>query len=199
MVAMTKVLKVTLLIISCNTAAARATGEYNQIQTEGDFCSEMGMTMVMYMRGFRLSTRKRDKILPCLNYYFRTWVLRDRDHFNGAMIYTFLLALLTAALSALRAVVVRHVSSHRTRKIFLVLIYTVQSLLGYLIMLVAMMYSVELLLALVAGVALGNRIFVRGDPPQPRSSRRRPQQSNDQLREPLLPHGSAQGTVQEQL
>mmetsp|Transcript_4352 Transcript_4352/g.7283 ORF Transcript_4352/g.7283 Transcript_4352/m.7283 type:complete len:394 (-) Transcript_4352:29-1210(-) len=152
--------------------------------TEEPFCKDMGMAMVMYMRGFHMSTRSSKKLLPCLNFLFGTWVLRDRDHFNGAMVYSFLLALLTQSLSAVRAVVVRHVTTKRTRKILLVIIYTVQQFLGYMIMLVAMMYSVELLFAVVGGVALGNRIFVKGDLPDFRRRRRRA--NNAELRQPLL-------------
>ena len=146
------------------------------------FCMDMGMPMVMYMRGFHMST-SRKKMLPCLSYYFRTWVLRDSGHFTGALGYSFLLALLTQGLSAVRAVVVKHIVAKRTRKILLVILYTVQQFMGYLIMLIAMMYSVELLFAVVVGVALGNRIFVKADPPAVRRRRPRP---TDELREPLL-------------
>jgi hypothetical protein len=158
--------------------------------TEQQFCKNMGMPMVMYMRGFHMSTRSASTSLPCLSYYFRSWVLDDRGHFNGAMVYSFLLALLTQCLSAVRAVVVRHVTTKGTRKILLITIYTVQQFMGYLIMLIAMMYSVELLFAVVVGVALGNRIFVKGDPPDFR--RRRQQRvattapSINELQVPLL-------------
>lgn len=143
--------------------------ERKQMDPSPDFCMNMGMKMVMYMRGFHLSTsQQRDSPLPCLVYYYNTWLLKERGQFTGAMVYSFLLALLTQGLSALRAVVVRHIRARNTRRLFLAIIYPLQQVLGYLIMLSCMMYSIELLFAVVVGVALGNRLFVKGDQPAPR-------------------------------
>jgi Ctr copper transporter family len=125
-----------------------------------EFCNNINMAMVMYMKGFYISSMN-SQFLPCLNYYFRSWVLKDGGHFTGAMFYSFLLALLTQGLSATRAVVARHVASKRRRRFLVIFIYTLQQLLGYLIMLVAMMYSLELLLSVVLGLSLGNLVFVR--------------------------------------
>ena len=126
-------------------------------------CKDMGMQMVMYMRGFHWSTAKRQDLLPCLHFYVGSWGLVDRASFQGAMVFTFLLALLTQGLSAVRAGVVKHVTSKQRKKAFLLLIYVLQSLMGYLIMLIAMMYSWELLLSVVLGVMMGNRLFIKSD------------------------------------
>jgi Ctr copper transporter family len=126
-------------------------------------CKDMGMKMVMYMRGFHWSTAKQQDLLPCLHFYVGSWGLVDLASFQGAMVFTFLLALLTQGLSAVRAVVVKHVTSKQPKKAFLLLIYVLQSLMGYLIMLIAMMYSWELLLSVVLGVMMGNRLFIKSD------------------------------------
>ena len=128
--------------------------------TGSDFCLVDYGNMTMYMDGFFLSMRQSN--LPCLCYYFRSWVLSDRGSFQGAMIYSFLMALLTQGLSAVRAEVMKHMKGQkRVQKSLMVLIYIVQQTLGYLIMLTAMMYSIELLFSVVLGVAAGHRLFVR--------------------------------------
>jgi Ctr copper transporter family len=130
---------------------------------------EPGMgRMVMYMRGFHWSSSRRATnssaaSLPCLNYYFSTWGLTDKGAFQGAMVFSFLLALLTQGVSAIRAVVMKHVIRRRKRKVMLLFLYVLQSFMGYMIMLIAMTYSWELLLSVVFGVMMGNRLFVKGD------------------------------------
>uniref|UniRef100_A0A7S1GP46 Copper transport protein n=1 Tax=Cyclophora tenuis TaxID=216820 RepID=A0A7S1GP46_CYCTE len=145
---------------------------------DNEFCMKMKMNMTMYMKGFFLSTN--DKTLPCLSYYFRSWVLLDRGKFKGAMLYAFLMALLTQALSAVRAVVIQHVRQKKLRKLLLCTVYVLQQFLGYLIMLTAMMYSIEMLFAVVLGVAFGHRLFVRE---KETNSKRQPQ---SELEQPLL-------------
>ena len=146
---------------------------------QDEFCMNMGMSMTMYMKGFFLSTRERT--LPCLSYYYRSWILTDEGKFKGAMFYAFLMALLTQGLSAVRAVVARHVRRpKRVRKLLLVVVYVFQQLLGYLIMLTAMMYSIEMLLAVVLGLCCGHQLFVRAPMRKPK-----PQQRSE-LEEPLL-------------
>jgi Ctr copper transporter family len=150
----------------------------------GDLCRDSGMRMVMYMRGFRWSTR--NSVLPCLNYYFSSWGLTDRGAFQGAMIFSFLLALLTQGLSAVRAVVMRHVIRRGKRKFLLLLIYVLQSFMGYMIMLIAMTYSWELLLSVVFGVMMGNRLFVKGDGYELKQRRMRRGGDVATMQEPLL-------------
>jgi len=135
------------------------------MDAKDEFCKDTGMMrMVMYMRGFHWSTiTKQGNVRPCLNYYFGRWGLVDVSSFKGAMVYSFLLALLTQGLVAVQAVVVSHVTRGRKKKLLLLLIYVVQSFMGYLLMLIAMSFSLELLLSIVLGVMVGNRLFVTGD------------------------------------
>ncbi len=122
------------------------------------FCQ--GMPMVMFMGGFQRSLTKEPQ--SCLNYFFPSWKLLNAGQLKGAMVYSFLLAFLTEGLFAIRAVVLQHVQG-KGRKTLLILLYVLQQAMGYVIMLVAMMYSVELFLSVVLGLAIGHRIFVRGD------------------------------------
>jgi len=94
------------------------------------------------------------------------------------MIYSFLLGLVTQGLAVTRAVVFSHVSKGKVRKYLMVVIYVLQVYMGYMIMLVAMMYSVELLLSAVAGLAFGYFLFHKGESPVARS--------RSGVREPLV-------------
>ena len=131
-----------------------------------EFCMDMeGMRMVMFVKGFRRSLSS-NQMLPCLSYYVRSWVLNDEGKFKGAMVYSFLLGLVTQGLAVIRAVVFVHVRKGKLRKYLMVAIYVLQVYMGYMIMLVAMMYSVELLLSAVVGLSFGYFIFHKGGAPQ---------------------------------
>ncbi|CAB9499527.1 expressed unknown protein [Seminavis robusta] len=140
------------------------------------FCH--GMYMTVFMDGFRWSLGMSSRggsdhhghdnstksLPPCLAYYVRSWQLNMPGKFRGACVYSFLLALLTEALSASRIALIdylRHPGMLQQRKIILTLVYALQSWMGTLIMLVAMMYSIELFFSVVAGLVVGNYMFVR--------------------------------------
>lgn len=140
--------------------------------TTTPFCQ--GVPMVMFMDGFRRSLitnsdRSNRSMLsdnnsapPCLNYLVGSWQLDNRDKFCGAMVYSFLLALLLEGLSAARLNFMRTWPKDKQwilRAGTLTTIYAAQALLGYLIMFVAMMYSVELLISVACGLAVGNGLF----------------------------------------
>ncbi|KAL7564679.1 hypothetical protein ACA910_021235 [Epithemia clementina (nom. ined.)] len=167
---------------------------------------------------------------PCLVYLFPTWMLDNRGSFQGAMVFSFLLALLMEILSAIRGTVVaalrrqrQHVarlaqpSSRRRHNdyqngertgwwaaatattIVTTLIYGVQALLGYVLMFLAMTFSLEILGSIVLGLMVGNLLFFRYhdfQPPQRRQPRNQPQQQQRQEQQhlaeqqPLLPLSS---------
>ena len=154
-------------------------------------CKDMGMKMVMYMRGFHWSTAKRNELLPCLHFYVSQWGLVNLASFKGAMVFSFLLAFLTQGLSAIRAIVVKHVTNKQRKKPLLLLIYVLQSFMGYLIMLIAMMYSWELLLSVVLGVMMGNRLFTKSDKREVEQSRRRQSRKIDSQETLLCPTTTA--------
>jgi len=126
------------------------------------FCR--GMYMGMFMDGFHFSLgRPTNNPPPCLNFMVRSWRLSDRGRFIGAMVFSFLFALLTEGLSAVRGVIVRYGKGQRGHRVLLNLVYALQSAAGYLLMFTAMSFSIELLLSVVAGLMVGNRFFLRHD------------------------------------
>lgn len=150
-----------------------------------EFCMEMPeMRMVMFLKGFRRSLASSKHMLPCLSYYVRSWVLNDEGKFKGAMIYSFLLGIVTQALAVTRAIVFAHVKQPRVRKYLMVSIYVLQVYMGYMIMLVAMMYSVELLLSAVTGLACGYCLFHKSEAPH--TTRTSAVRRSSGMQEPLL-------------
>jgi hypothetical protein len=148
---------------------------------DNTFCH--GMYMTMFMDGFQWSLgRPKDKPSRCLAYFVSSWRLSEKGKFVGAMMFSFLFALMTEGLSGCRGLVVRNCHGRRLRKSLLTLIYALQSTAGYLLMFAAMSYSKELLLSVVVGLMVGNRLFMRYDDfkPHPASPphQRQPQQQD---------------------
>jgi hypothetical protein len=126
----------------------------------------------MYMDGFRFSLQGNQ---PCLNLFFPEWTLDSKAKFYGALVGIFLLALVVEAISTFRYRIVQVAkkahrrsegtagTSSRTSVVCLRLSVTVlhgvQGLLGYMLMLATMTFSVELLAAVVLGLALGYGFF----------------------------------------
>jgi hypothetical protein len=152
-----------------------------------EFCMDMPeMRMVMFLKGFRRSLASSKHMLPCLSYYVRSWVLNDEGKFKGAMIYSFLLGIVTQGLAVTRAIVFAHVKQPRVRKYLMVSIYVLQVYMGYMIMLVAMMYSVELLLSAVTGLACGYCLFHKSEAPHTTTRTISAERRSSEMREPLL-------------
>ena len=158
-------------------------GNSDMLDTE--FCQ--GMPMSMFMDGFHRSIHRHDK-QRCLIYLVSGWVLDDEDKFKGAVVYSFLLAILMESLSAIRGAASHYVRSPVPRFICLTLIYALQALLGYLLMFLAMTFSVEILLAALVGLCVGNLAFFRYEDFQPHRKRRSPHPTTNPTseREPLL-------------
>jgi hypothetical protein len=173
---------VVLAFLSRNTAGAghehhsmhSNSENRNDDSSSATFCA--GMPMTMFMDGFHWSLKLKGNSVDeegrplqsseeqqqCLNYLFNSWLLASPKQFRGAMVFSFLLAIVMEAISAFREWILRtQAPSNSFRKITLVLIYALQSLLGYVIMIVAMMYSLELLFSVAAGLAVGHLLFVR--------------------------------------
>ena len=131
------------------------------------FCQ--GMYMTMFMDGFHWSMFLRRPPAPqCLNYFVQSWRLDNASQFQGAMLFTFLLAILVEGLSSARSVLVRRSNipnntraAYQHQHALLTAIYALQTLLGYILMLVTMSFSVELFLSVVVGLMVGNLLFIR--------------------------------------
>jgi len=114
----------------------------------------------MSMNGFQWSSLVAGKDHPgdCLNYLSTHWKLDDQGKFQGAMVYTILLGILTEGTYALQGIL-RPCLPKRIRHFVSTLLYGVQRFMGYIIMLVAMTYSYELLFSVLVGVMLGRLLF----------------------------------------
>jgi hypothetical protein len=195
------------------------------------FCR--GMPMTMFMDGFHWSlwwrshnttttattTTTTAKPPHCLVYFVSSWELSDEGKFKGAMVFSFLMGLLMEGLSAMRAAVSRqgekhhhHTSSNTNRQrrlhhFLMTFIYAIQALLGYLLMFLAMAYSMELVLSTILGLVVGNLCLIRYEYPKASSRRvdyvppppstptttaatQPSNNSNCPEREPLLPSSS---------
>lgn len=120
-----------------------------------DFCNNM--FMVMAMSGFQWSLFGKSPG-DCLSYLAPAWTLESRGKFQGAVVYTFLLAMLAEGSHALQVVLRPHVPKrieHLTNVLFL----GMQRFMAYILMLVVMMYSWELLISVICGVMAGRLLF----------------------------------------
>jgi Ctr copper transporter family len=96
-----------------------------------------------------------------LNLLAPSWLLKTPWKFHGALLYTFGLAVLVSAVSSIRVGVALHndANSNRSAQVLLVFLYAIQALLGYALMLVVVTYSIELLLAAIAGLVTGHVVW----------------------------------------
>lgn len=122
--------------------------------------------MSMYMTGFHFSLWETDS--PCLNFLWPSFTLESRGKFYMAMIFTVALGILVEVFPLWRMKLLRRMErfvapeqyQHQPRKeqlqtLLLSIFHAMQALLGYILMLIAMTYSVELILSILTGVSLG--------------------------------------------
>jgi hypothetical protein len=144
-----------------------------QMDMGNDFCN--GMSMIMAMGGFQWSLLSKG---DCLTYFVAPWKLNDSGTFYGAMVYSFLLAMLTEGITSFQGWV-RKFLTGKTRKFTMALLYAVQQWLGYIIMLITMMYSIELFASVLLGLMTGRTLFSNSRPAPRRSPS--PDSSSQQL------------------
>jgi Ctr copper transporter family len=131
--------------------------------------------------GFRLSLLSSSTDTPsCLNLLFSAWTLNTRFKFIAAAVAVFFFAVAVEALAKLRHVTVQmargsgvtqrrnnasttSVSGWKRRilRYCIPVLHGLQALTGYTLMLVTMTFSVELLVSVVTGLAVGYGIFFR--------------------------------------
>ena len=127
------------------------------------FCKGM-MYMTMSMDGFQFSLLKH-KQGACLNYLTAAWKLSDASTFHGAMLYSFMLAFMTEGLTCFQTWIQRHIPrTGKFRKAVMGLIYALQQWMGYIIMMVTMMYSFELFASVILGIMAGHFFFPHPSP-----------------------------------
>jgi len=126
--------------------------------TEEKFCNGQGTDM--YMQGFTASGDSKD---ACVILLFKSWVLDTRTKFAFGCIGVILLGIAIEGLLCLR----REIQSRKillrirglTRRASIIFLFALNIGSGYLAMLVAMTYSVELFICMVLGLVIGHGIF----------------------------------------
>jgi Ctr copper transporter family len=160
-------------------AAAGSASLEKASSAERSFCRSSQDGMIMYMDGFHWTSGGGGGAaeLTCLNILHPSWTIRTPMQLYGAMMAVFLCAALTEACAKFRqSLLLRfrttqgngsgHVSSapftsvlYRNRNWALPVLHGVHAFLGYLLMLVVMTYSLELLLSVMAGLMVGYWVF----------------------------------------
>lgn len=112
--------------------------------------------MIMYMDGFRFSLLGKNN--PCLNLYFPGWTLDTRSKFWWAMMGVVLLGIITEGVSKLRSLSSKRLSGF-LKRVTITVLHGIQALVGYILMLATMTFSIELLTCVIVGLGLGFALF----------------------------------------
>ena len=113
----------------------------------------------MYMDGFRSGS---GSLVPCVVFLFDGWAITSRGELAAACIGTVFVGLLAQAIVGVRPVARARLAqlSRPACVVAEVFLFASQVLLGYLLMLIAMTYQVELLVSVVLGLAAGHGLLV---------------------------------------
>ena len=115
--------------------------------------------MIMYMDGFRFSLSGKQ---PCLNLYLPGWTLDTKAKFLWAMMGIIILGIVMEGISKLRSHLSKRLSGFAKRWA-ITLVHGVQALVGYILMLATMTFSLELLGCVILGLSLGFALFYDDD------------------------------------
>ena len=123
-----------------------------------DYCNGR---MDMLMFGFAASGNKKN---PCIVLFVEAWTLDSRIKFAIGCVGVMILGFSIEALIALRRNLLRKKRlfvnvGGGARKALALMLFATNLVLGYLAMLVAMTYSVELFFCVVLGLVLGHAVF----------------------------------------
>jgi hypothetical protein len=111
--------------------------------------------MIMYMGGFRFSLSGNE---PCLNLFLPGWTLDTRAKFLWAMMGIVLLGIVTEGISKLRSHLSKRLSG-TIKRWTITLLHGLQALVGYILMLATMTFSLELLGCVIVGLVIGFALF----------------------------------------
>jgi len=122
------------------------------------FCQGSGTDM--FMQGFQVSGNANKN---CVILFFKAWLLDTRFKFAVACIGVIFLGIAVEGLLCLRRLlqsrkILRFISSP-IRRASIISLFGLNIASGYLAMLVAMTYSVELFICMVVGLVIGHAIF----------------------------------------
>lgn len=105
------------------------------------------------MDGFRWALKGGQ---PCLNLYLTSWTLDTSGKFCLALLFVFLLAISTEAISKYRHTLARRRDRVRWMQTCL---HGIHAATGYILMLATMTYAVEMLVSVILGLVVGYVIF----------------------------------------
>ncbi|GMH65937.1 hypothetical protein TL16_g04317 [Triparma laevis f. inornata] len=141
--------------------ASTLNGKLNATEetTSVDFCSGGGTDMFMDGYQFVLTGNSQ-----CLNFLFPSFTLDSGTKFTLALALSFLLGVGVEALVSFRRGVFRRARNKGIKsKGLLTLLHGTQAFLGYILMCLAMSYSVEVLGSVVIGLMAGHWFFNAAD------------------------------------
>eukprot|EP00088_Acartia_fossae_P012261 TRINITY_DN16319_c0_g1_i1.p1 TRINITY_DN16319_c0_g1~~TRINITY_DN16319_c0_g1_i1.p1 ORF type:complete len:651 (-),score=90.21 TRINITY_DN16319_c0_g1_i1:261-2159(-) len=128
-------------------------------QKDENFCLP-GTGTDMYMNGFQVSGKSNN---ACVILFFESWVLDSRLKFAFGCLGCILLGVVVEGLLCFRRLLqsrkILRVLSSLTRRVSIIVLFGFNIAAGYLAMLVAMTYSVELFICMVIGLVIGHAIF----------------------------------------
>ena len=120
----------------------------------------------MYMQGFEVSGKGENQ---CIMLFFEAFTLDSPLKFGFGCVFVFLLGLVIEVLIAFRRSLTQRATAGPDGltlawQLAILAVFALSLVLGYLAMLVAMTYSVELFLCVVAGLVVGHGVFNLGTP-----------------------------------
>ena len=132
--------------------------------SSNDFCYGSGVTM--YMDGFYSTLQEERGDTACVNLFFTDWTLNTSVKYCFACLGIFAAGMFVEFLTFCRKHIVRRHRWSIPRDVFMVLLHGIQVMLGYLLMLAAMSYNVELFVMVVLGLMCGYACFNLASPPK---------------------------------
>lgn len=166
------------MIMTMTMDGGNNSGGDGDTNSTGSFCHGMGM--IMYMEGFQWTLKKSS---TCLNFYFPSWTLDTTTKFVAAMVCVLVMGIVTEGVAKVRYSVSKKVATavatvatqnHTTneqrrnrdyRYYYYYYSYVQTGLQGlnalcaYLLMLVVMTYSLELVGCVILGLMIGYYVF----------------------------------------
>jgi copper chaperone CopZ len=127
------------------------------------FCNDSNGGTNMYMQGFVGLYSIISQKHMCPIFLFQEWILTTRTKYAFAAFFTWVVAILTEGLVGVRryaqAKLQEYKASRNVSFACAAILYATHLTMGYLLMLVAMMYQTELFIILVFGLVCGHCIF----------------------------------------
>ena len=120
----------------------------------------------MYMEGFEIAGQGENQ---CIMLFFDVFTLDTPLKFGFGCVFVFFLGFVIEVLIAFRRYLTKRANSSPEGltipwQLAILSIFALSLVLGYLAMLVAMTYSIELFICVVAGLVIGHGVFNLGTP-----------------------------------